>query len=662
MAATFTYSEGRYFRDGRPFFVIGVEVQYYRLRREVWEDRLRKLAAAHANTITFYVPWRHHLVSSPGEPQRFDFDGSTKDSRDLRQFLGLCTRLGLLMIAKPGPFVHSELNIGGLPDVASPTYNPAIRPVRKSDGSPLRWSYDDAILPSPEDAVFDGFAREWLEAAGAVLRPHASPTGNLIGIQLNDETLYCTSNNPPWDFGYEMRPGPWKPSPDRPLRTEADLEPFKSWADFQWQVRHDAYARYRRYLGVESLTHLSNYAGITPPIEENVPGKEGEVSVPKDDFSRLYSEWWFAMNRIEADLDICEYGIISWLGVAAYDEAVFSRYVNTARRRRGLNMEENWGFATLYHRYSKHPLVPFFQTLVSVAGGCTGYAIFTGLNHDYWDDSLDRITKKQCPTFPSDAPIAADGSLTPMYDTMKLMNAWFAREGEGYLGAEMPADVCFLVYAPYAAISGWVPNGRSWKLPHAIPRCGLALEPLAREMQERGHVLEMLDLAAASPAELAKRRICAFLPGFFMDAATRAKLDAWVAAGGVLLEPGDVVAALPALGIRPRVQHGPGLRAFAYEPPLPQARGQRDLYLWFFGFAPDAGPHEHEVRLHDGRRVHLRLGSKTAGVVHLRGERIASVLWKGRNEVEGLETEVSVSCGADSVSHRGDLVRFFDLN
>ena len=117
--ASFAYRDGRFLRDGEPYFVRGVEYQYYRDRPERWQARLRQLAAAHAGVITFYVPWRHHLVERSGGRQRFDFEGATRPSRDLVGFIGHCADLGLQVIAKPGPFVHSELNIGGLPDVAS---------------------------------------------------------------------------------------------------------------------------------------------------------------------------------------------------------------------------------------------------------------------------------------------------------------------------------------------------------------------------------------------------------------------------------------------------------------------------------------------------------------------------------------------------------------
>jgi len=668
MAPTFAYRDGRFFRDGAPLFVVAAELQYYRAPRDRWAGYLAQLKAAHCNVVTCYVPWRHHLVSGLDAAQRFDFTGETLDRRDLAGFLRMAALAGLYVIAKPGPFVHSELNIGGLPDVASPSFNKSLMPVRKHDGTPLRWGYDDALLPSTEDERYESLARTWLEACGAALRPFAAPDGPLIGIQLNDETLYCTSNAPPWDYGYETQAGPSRPTPERPIATEKEAAALVRWGDRQWRLRRDAYARYKAWLGLEALPHLTNFAGITPPIEENIPGKEGtaEIAPARDDFARLYADWWFAMNRIEADLDVCEYGMISWLGVAAYgipnpretdldrgdaNNAVFARYINTARRRRGINMEENWGFATLYHPWSRHPVAPFFQTLACVAGGCTGYVVFTGVSHDTWTDDLDRVTRRQHPWFPSDAPIRPDGTTTPLYDAMRLLGAWFAREGESYLRAECAADVTGLVYAPHAAVSGWVPDARYWRLPRPIPRSGAdALEPLAFALQRLGYMVDLVDLQATPLEELLRRRVCVLPSREGLDEETAAKLRAFEAGGGVLL-PCDARApdTLRGLGVTPRLATTPGLRAFLYE-------SATDRYVWFFGFDRGAGPHEHRVAIRGGPEVRLRLGAKSCGVVHLRGERIVSVLVKGRNEVEGTETDVSVACGADEVRGRGDFV------
>src|SRR5690606_21760624 len=107
-----------------------------------------KLRDGGVEVITFYTPWRHHLQYEGGK-YWFDFEGKTKDSRDVIHFMQLIERLGLYMIVKPGPFVHSELNVGGLPDLVSPTFNPGMPAARRHHGRACRWGYDNSQLPSP---------------------------------------------------------------------------------------------------------------------------------------------------------------------------------------------------------------------------------------------------------------------------------------------------------------------------------------------------------------------------------------------------------------------------------------------------------------------------------------------------------------------------------
>ncbi len=719
-----TYRDGRFFRGDEPFFVVAAEYQYYRDRRANWLDRLEKLASSGVDTITFYVPWRHHLVVE-GERRRYDFTGETLESRDVVGFMERIESLGLLMIAKPGPFVHSELNIGGLPDIVSPSFTDDVPPARRHHDGPVYWTYDATQLPSPLSGRFDALVREWLEAVRGVLQPFARPDGPLIAVQLNDETIYCTSNDPPWSFGYEAdglacyrrlleerygsiaayndkhattfgsfdeAPPPvpistgGAPGGQIPSRRE-DVLRLVDWAEYQWRLRRDLYERYAGYLGLD-LPRLTNFAGITPPIEENVPDlQETVVETMPAGHDRLYPEWWFAMNRIDHDSEVYHYGMISWLGVAAYDREVFDRYINTARRARGINMEENWGFGTLYDSRSRHALVPFYQTLVSVAGGATGYVIFCGVSTDFWDDDLDRITKKQCATFPSHAPIDEHGRLRPMYDAASLLNRWFAANGDALLRCRIDVDVAYLLYAPWAAVSSWIPDASFWRVEgHDIPRCGReGFEEFSRSLQAAGYEFGLFEVDAVPPERLREPRALATHSAFFMDRATQEKLAAFVDGGGALFisgelpvvdlewrecsalaeaieraraggrtnvvyrrenffAAGDFADVVTAAGLAPSARASPDLRIAVH-------RGDEDLFVFFFGI--DDGDDSSWIDV-DGRRIELELGSRTCGVLCIRDDRIASWLVKGTNEVEGVTSRVRIRLGEQMVEGRGD--------
>jgi len=729
--ASFTYSQGRYFKDGKPFFFIGADYQYYRDKRANWAARLDQLKAGGINVITFYIPWRHHLRHDPQTGAiGYDFTGRTLDSRDLVTFLNLIAERKLWAVAKPGPFIHSELNIGGLPDVTSPSFNPEIEPVRLFNRRPLYWEYGWTQLPSPNDPLFDELAKTWLGEVRRVIAPYVGKGKPLIGIQLLDETIYCTSNDAPWHFGYggpdmrffhdllkekygtiaaynrchgteyqafEFVPAP-ELKPGEPVaHARRDLLAYMDWGMFHWRIRRDVYARYKEYLGID-LPHLTNYAAITPPIEEKIPDKKDmwNKDIPAE-YWRLYPEWWFAMNRVDQDVDVYEYGMISWLGVAAYNindtsstpgalgkNDVFHRYVNTARRRRGINMEENWGFSKLYHPLSEYPFIPFFQTLASIAGGCTGYVVFTGVCHGYWLDELDAVTRKQQRTFPTDAPIGENGETGAMYAAMKLLNEWFVREGQAFLKAELDMDICFLIVPEYAAISGWTPDPKQFGLPHNVPRVGAdVLEPAAMICNQHGINYEFAELAAFSVEELLKKKAVAVHLGFFLAAEQQRKLIDFAEQGGTLIIGGelpvfddamepctllkDYVTAAPEkvicntgnifnderallgnlrrTGWKQQVAYSPLLKAFVY-------RNGKDYFIFFFNFDP-AGEYEKFIDFY-GKRLSLTVGGKTSGVLRVSGNRIVSYAVKGVNEYEGQTATVRLRLGKQTIRIVGD--------
>ena len=46
--------------DGKPFRYISGSLHYFRIPKEYWKDRLKKIRAAGLNTIQIYVEWSSH--------------------------------------------------------------------------------------------------------------------------------------------------------------------------------------------------------------------------------------------------------------------------------------------------------------------------------------------------------------------------------------------------------------------------------------------------------------------------------------------------------------------------------------------------------------------------------------------------------------------------
>ncbi|XP_076968041.1 beta-galactosidase-1-like protein 2 [Tamandua tetradactyla] len=93
--------------DGFPFLIIAGTIHYFRVPREYWRDRLLKLRACGFNTVTTHIPWNLH------EPIRgqFLFTGNL----DLMAFIFSASEVGLWVILCPGPYIGSDLDLGGLP-------------------------------------------------------------------------------------------------------------------------------------------------------------------------------------------------------------------------------------------------------------------------------------------------------------------------------------------------------------------------------------------------------------------------------------------------------------------------------------------------------------------------------------------------------------------
>jgi len=158
---TVGFDEKSILLDGKPVFIYSGEIHYFRVPRGLWEDRLLKMKRAFLNSATIYFAWNWHEK----EEGCFDFSGW----RDLDEFLRLCEKHGLHVIARPGPYICSEWDFGGLPG----------------------WLIGRNIVPRSLDEGFMKHALRYYDHVIPEIRRHlATKGGGVILLQIENEYFW----------------------------------------------------------------------------------------------------------------------------------------------------------------------------------------------------------------------------------------------------------------------------------------------------------------------------------------------------------------------------------------------------------------------------------------------------------------------------------------
>ncbi len=172
-----TVKNHHFYIDGKETILYGGEVNYFRIPRAQWEDRLRKLKNAGMNLVSTLVPWMYHEPVQ-GQP---DFAGARHPETDLGAYLALIQKLGLYCILKPGPYVMSEMRNHGLPDWLFDEYPHLL--ARTPDGGAM----DDHTVYL-EDGEYLALVERWYAAVGEAAKPYMEENGGpILMVQLDNE-------------------------------------------------------------------------------------------------------------------------------------------------------------------------------------------------------------------------------------------------------------------------------------------------------------------------------------------------------------------------------------------------------------------------------------------------------------------------------------------
>ncbi|CAL8138698.1 unnamed protein product [Orchesella dallaii] len=194
--------------NGRELRIISGAIHYFRVHPAQWRDRLRKLRAMGANSVETYVSWNLH------EPRKgeFDFGNGTNDFSEfmnVRKFIQTAQEEDLLVLIRPGPYICTEWDFGGMPSWLQRDPNMKVRENNQPYLDRVK-IYLDNFLPQVADLQFTRggpiIAIQIENEYGSFSPRHPEYlqfVRDLYNQHGLDESLHFTSDNNFYGNGYE---------------------------------------------------------------------------------------------------------------------------------------------------------------------------------------------------------------------------------------------------------------------------------------------------------------------------------------------------------------------------------------------------------------------------------------------------------------------------
>lgn len=129
-----TYDAKSFLLDGKRIWIIAGEIHYFRHPAGEWRQVLLRARRAGLNTVSTYVPWNFHEAVEG----IVDF----QEDKDLARYIDLIGEMGMYAMLRPGPYICSEWDGGGIPAWL------CARPVR-------RFREDDPVFMEAVERWFD---------------------------------------------------------------------------------------------------------------------------------------------------------------------------------------------------------------------------------------------------------------------------------------------------------------------------------------------------------------------------------------------------------------------------------------------------------------------------------------------------------------------------
>ncbi|MCC6322552.1 MAG: beta-galactosidase [Phycisphaerales bacterium] len=105
--ASITYDGHSFMLDGRRIWLVSGSINYVRVPRAQWAERIAAAKHAGLNTIELPLIWARH------EPRQGHFD--FQNDNDIRYLVQLIHKAGMHVFLRAGPYVDAKWDMGGLP-------------------------------------------------------------------------------------------------------------------------------------------------------------------------------------------------------------------------------------------------------------------------------------------------------------------------------------------------------------------------------------------------------------------------------------------------------------------------------------------------------------------------------------------------------------------
>jgi len=550
-------SNGGLLVDGKPTFLFGGDVHYFRVRASdfdaqkteaMWVQTLDLMKAAGMNLVTTYAAWDYHELA----PGQWDFTGA----RDVGRFVQLACDRGMYVVYKPGPLITAEWPRGFGTFGAVPAWWKQAHPealARNGKGELYSYSPTGAVdqrQPSYLHPTYLDAVKQWYSKALAAVKPYIGTC--LIALQVDNETNLYWSNR----FG------------------DAD------YSDVAKQHYRDWLAQ--KYGGIAQLNarYGKSYAGfsdVEPPT--SAPG----WTTAKSD-NPWYADWYWAGQTYSRDYlaelrklmeadgfhdpDVLFFTNDSPFGLLGLDFTLRNVLLHDGPTKNqagvcGLDLypkQDPTSKALQDQPFQADFFTRLYDESADLATGPQGYVYAAELQGGFYElpavgspvvrpEATEQILMRTVgrglkggafyvmrdglnadgSAYDYQAAIAADGTPTSRYLVMQRWGQFLAQYGEDLLQAEEVENrVAVVTNGGYAVPQGGILDD--------LQRLTTIEQPAVFGwLAAAGFNPRVLDVRLASAAELAANKVVFYLNPDFQDDATAQKLSAYANGGGTLV-------------------------------------------------------------------------------------------------------------------------------